>query len=244
MVLNDHCVYQQNILLSRKDQTFFANIYIAHISFEQLSHQVLDFLHKSEYAYYQTLMHKNRQYSFLLGRYCAKQTLAMAPFSMQSNLCEITPGVFGQPVIQSQENKNVQISIAHCGDKAAALAYPEAHPMGIDIEQCDDKNIEVMQKQMTIDELNLISRFINNKTEAITLLWTAKEALSKILRTGFMVPFSLLEISESSVEGDFFYCKFKNFHQYKSCSFKLNEHFISLVYPHQTKMQLDVFASQ
>lgn len=227
----------QKIRLLRKQTTLNASLCIIDISLEILESKTEIFLHPDEYIYLSTLPYTNRRHSYLLGRYCAKQALSTEPFSLLPTTYAITSGIFGQPIVTA--GKNIQVSIAHGDQLGAALAFPEQHPMGIDIEPINNNNLEVMQQQMTDDELKLISQYLTDETEAATLLWSAKEAISKVMRTGFMVPFTLFEIASCHIDGDYIYTQFKNFHQYQACSFKVNHHLCSIVYPRQTKMMLD-----
>jgi 4'-phosphopantetheinyl transferase EntD len=229
----------KKIQLYRKEKTYVATLCIADKSYEALSHQALHFLHPDEYVCYQALAHPNKKYSYLLGRYCAKQALSLPPFSVQPKDCAIVPGVFGQPVLVSPLY-NVHVCLTHCGSLGGALAYPEAHPMGIDIELMDEKKIPILKEQMTHEELAQVAYAIQDEAYATTLLWTIKEALSKIMRTGLMLPFTLLEISKIAVDGEFVYTQFKNFSQYQACSFMFNRHVCSLIYPRQTQIQLDL----
>lgn len=224
----------KNISLHRPSKTDYAALCIADNSYENLAELALDFLHPNEYAYFASLAHDNRKHTYLLGRYCAKQALTIEPFYLTPKQYAIMPGVFGQPIINSKSN--VQVSIAHTSTLGAAIAFPEAHPMGIDIELIDDKNQDFIEKEMTTDELALLTKHIANKAHATTLLWSAKEALAKIFRTGLMTPFHLFEISSCRIEGEFVYTQFKNFHQYQACSFPIEQHVCSIVYPRQTQI--------
>lgn len=231
-----HTSYPIKIPLHRKHAIFYASLCILAKPFEILEHDAADFLHPEEYVYFSTLQHRARKYSYLIGRYCAKQALSIEPFALKPSKYAITTGIFGQPIVSAA--KNIQVSIAHSITFGAALAFPEEHPMGIDIEPINDKNLDAKLMQMTPEELALMAKY-HQQTPAATLLWTAKEALSKIMRTGFMTPFSLFEISSCKIEGNFIYTYFKNFNQYQACSFLVNDHICSIVYPKQTKMLLD-----
>lgn len=109
----------------------------------------------------------------------------------------------------------------------------------LDIEHIDVNNKRFIKGQMTIEEINIASIHIRNEENLMSLLWTAKEALSKILKTGLMIPFKILEISAMHVDDGCYYTEFKNFYQYQSCSFQLENKFISIVYPRKTKIHLD-----
>ncbi len=227
---------QAPLVMLRTGKTYFSSLYITSISFEELFETQFDFLNADECTYFKSLQHQNRQYSYLLGRYCAKKALSAAPFNIPPTLCSIERGIFGQPIVKSP-SYNVQVCIAHSANIGAAIAYPEEHPMGIDLELIDDEYADTMRGEMTDEEFELAFHCTQNKTKAGALLWTAKEALSKILKTGRMMPFQLLEISSIRIENDFFYSQFKNFFQYQACSFILDGHFISIVYPGQTTIK-------
>ncbi len=227
----------KSISLHRPSNTDYAALCIADNSYEALTQLALDFLHPDEYAYFASLAHHNRKHTYLLGRYCAKQALTIEPFALVPKQYAIMSGIFGQPIISA--HTHAQVSIAHTSILGAALAFPEAQPMGIDIELIDNKNRDVIEKEMTHDELALIAKYITDKAYAATLLWTAKEALAKIMRTGLMTPFQLFEISSCTLEGEYVYTQFKHFHQYQACSFPIEQHMCSIVYPRETKLRFD-----
>lgn len=233
-------LFQETISMYRSEKIFFSNLCIASASYEALSSIAINFLHPDEFQYYSILPHESRKYSYLLGRYCAKKVLAMEPFKLRPQNSCIQSGVFKQPILISPLHCNVQICMSHCNTLGAALAYPEEHPMGIDIESINNKNTLSLKEQMTIDEMNIISSFMEDENHYVTLLWTVKEALSKVLKTGLMIPFKILEISSMHIDGECFYSQFKNFHQYQSCSFIVGDTFISMVYPKKTKICLNL----
>lgn len=233
-------LFQETISMYRAEKTFFANICIASFPYQTLSDTAINFLHPDEFQYYKDLSQERRKYSYLLGRYCAKKVLAREPFKLRPTYSFIKPGIFNQPIIISPDNCNVQVCMSHCNTLGAAIAYPEEHPMGIDIEPINNKNVLLLKEQMTMDEMNTISSFIEDKSHYLTLLWTVKEALSKVIKTGLMIPFKILEVSTMSFDNECFYSKFKNFHQYKASSFILEDTFISIVYPEKTKIHLNL----
>ncbi len=136
---------------------------------------------------------------------------------------------------------NLQVSISHTNELGAAIAFPEVVPMGIDTELICDTNEEALEVQMTPKELNLPNVFPNANPQ-LTLLWTVKEALSKVLRCGLLIPFELLEVKSISKLDNFFECQFVNFSQYKAHSFFMANNIIcSLVYPSEATLAFDDF---
>lgn len=76
----------------------------------------------------------------------------------------------------------------------------------------------------------------------LTLLWTAKEALSKVLRTGLMTPFEIFEISKIEINDNYTMCYYKNFTQYKAISFTVYKYMCSMVYPLKTRIKFDIYS--
>lgn len=199
------------------------------------------FLHPQERLYLNNLQHSKRQASYLLGRYCAKQALAiyyLNPMDLTS-IC-IEHGVFQQPVVHHPSYHKVQVSISHTDTLGAAIAFAETHPMAIDIETVCARKIEALKTQLTKAELELAA----DNTVCLIVLWTAKEALSKALKCGLMVDFKLLEINTLIPSGQFTISYFKHFYQYQARSFLLAGSICTLVYPRKTQLQLDISAIQ
>lgn len=209
-------------------------------SFEYLNSASELFLHPKEKAYLKKLVHSRRQKSFLLGRYCSKQAVACDINHKVLTDTLIENGIFQQPVVYHPYHSNIQVSISHTDLLEAALSFPETHPMAIDIETMCATKMTVMQTQMTSDERNLSSAFSENEIALTTLLWTAKEALSKVLKCGCMIPFELLEIETLNDSNHFIMSYFKNFHQYQSLSFMVADTFCSIVYPKKTELKIDL----
>lgn len=62
----------------------------------------------------------------------------------------------------------------------------------------------------------------NTLKVAYTLLWNIKESLSKIIKTGLMIDFKILELESIELENGYHVGYFKNFPQYKSVSLIIN----------------------
>ena len=113
-------------------------------------------------------------------------------------------------------------------------------PLGVDLEKIDSGNIEVLENQMSTMEKK-ISLLPLPRAARVTLIWTAKEALSKVLKTGLITPLEVFEIEKfehlasNCVAG---YYKF--FPQYKVVSFIVKGYICSIVYPAVTKKCFDI----
>ena len=203
-----------------------------------------DILHHEEMAYFQTLKFEKRRNSYLIGRYAAKQ--ALAAFSKEKDLGKIIIqwGILNQPIVSYLYNNNIQVSITHCNEIGAAVAFPETHPMGIDIEKVNSDSRNVLENQITQREKELIRNSSCSYDRMLTVFWTVKEALSKTLKTGLTTPLSIFELSRIELNHDHAISFFENFGQYKAISFNLSSFVCSLVYPKNAEIEIDIEAIQ
>lgn len=232
-------IYINKFDLIRPENKYKAAICYSFFPYMTDYKETIQYLHPQERKYFNSLTFENRIRSYLMGRIVAKQ--AVAALIGEKNLTNIIiqSGIYTQPVVVSSK-QNIQVSITHCDDFGAGLAFPEAHPMGIDLEMinCDKRN--VLEKQITRSEKELIIFSPFSCVAGLTLLWTAKEALSKVLKTGLMTPFEIFEISKIEFHDDYAICYYKNFAQYKAISFTIHRYMCSVVHPLKTKIQLDI----
>jgi len=237
--LQTNCIssltYIEMLRLKRPHSLFKAYLCISMLSLSDLMGEKNKFLHPVEREYLDSLSFKRRQKSFLIGRYCAKQ--ALSAYFNESNMSDIliNNGVFKHPTVQYVSKENIQISISHSNECGGAIAFPEEHPMAIDIEKIDQKKTEVIKSQCTIEELNLIKSLAAADITQLTILWTVKEALSKVLKCGMMSPFTIFEINHTRSESDYFVFGFKNFSQYKCISFIIEKFAFSIILPKKTE---------
>ncbi len=198
------------------------------------------FLHPNELAYYQRLPARQRQQSYLLGRYTAKQALTTFLETTDPTHIEVAPGIFTQPIVKFPTPEPVAVSISHAGDFACALAFAQIHPMALDIEPLNQENIGAMQSQILPQEWQDPQLRSIPEVTRCTVIWTAKEALSKILKCGMMSPFSIFETTELRQEASGYVGEYRNFGQYKFCAWVMNNHVVSIALPKRTTMDLDV----
>ncbi len=202
--------------------------------------ETIKYLHVKELEYYLKLTYEQRVKSYLAGRYAAKK--AVSSFVQEENLDQILieQGVFHQPIIVHTHANNIQVSITHCDDLGAAIAFPEALPMGIDIERISVKRKGILKSQMTEREKEIIKPFPYSEEVMLTLLWTAKESLSKILKTGLTIPLEILEVSKLEVKGNTVHGYFNNLSQYCVSSLMFGEYVCSIAYPKNILLSLEV----
>jgi phosphopantetheinyl transferase len=107
--------------------------------------------------------------------------------------------------------------------------------MGIDIEQITHKYLKVMHDQVTTKEKALLRGVQLDDIRGYALLWSMKESLSKVIRTGMTIDLSLLEVSTLSMKGiREFAGTFSRFGQYQAVSCYLGDYVVSITLPKQS----------
>ena len=205
-----------------------------------LSASRAEWIHPDEEHQFQHAGVPKRQTDYLRGRFCAKAALgALVGGLVARDVC-VTGGVFGQPVVRGPGVANQQVSIAHSGDWAAALAFDEAHPMAIDIESHDAHHEATIRREVSTSELTALARAGIAEPLSLTLLWAAKESLAKVLRTGLMAPLSFYEVAAvEPAEGGGVTCEYRHFTQYKSQCGILGKLAVAIALPRKSFLQLD-----
>lgn len=241
MKVKSRNIYIDELNLVRSENSFKAALCCCYFSGKTDYEGVIPYLHSYERNYFNTLKFQKRARSYLMGRFVAKQAVAL--LTDEENLANILiqSGVFTQPIVASSET-NTQVSITHCDDFGAALAFPEAHPMGIDLEIINSKQRATLEGQVTELEKQQIVSLPIVYDVGLTLLWTAKEALSKVLKTGLMTPFDIFEVSKMELYDHYIMCYYKNFPQYKVICFTISNYMCSIAYPLKTELRFNPYA--
>ncbi|WP_339254513.1 4'-phosphopantetheinyl transferase superfamily protein [Paenibacillus sp. FSL P2-0136] len=192
-------------------------------------------LHPQEMNYYKGLITDKRIFSYMIGRYVAKRSVSLLTEERLLERIWIDQGILNQPILRYANLCNHQVSISHSGGLAVGLVYPESFPMGIDLEVTPSlRKANLIKSYMTESEIMLAKRIIFPFNEVITLLWTMKEALSKVLRVGLTTPLSLLEINKLELSSKGFVTgSYTHFTQYSSYSYIGEEFISSIVVPKQ-----------
>jgi 4'-phosphopantetheinyl transferase len=232
--------FTTNIEMKRGDKTYLSSFaFIENCSKLKLQ-QVESALHSIEYQRYKSFTTDVRKVSFLLGRYCAKKAIASL-FNIKSlNQIYIDSGIFNQPIIKLPNIPNMRVSISHDGVSAVALAFPEEHPMGIDIESIDEDKCAEISTYFTTHEKTLHQGINHSKSQIDTILWTAKESLSKVLKTGLTTGLEIMEVeSLEKINQRYFRGTFTHFCQYQTISIIHSNKVITLLLPRKSNVELD-----
>lgn len=234
-------MFSDSILkLIRKDKLYLASYSIIKNDLQNLEKQV-DLLHENEIKQFEMYGFNRVKHSYLLGRISAKIALSnLYPDERTSSFC-IDNGIFDFPIVKSKINYNLSVGIAHCDDMGVSIAFPDVHPMGVDLEKIDSKRIGTMKSCLNNNEIVLLQQLKLDNEIGYTLIWTIKEALSKILRTGFSLNFQALEIGEIKFSDTIFECTFQNLIQYKAVSYLSGGYILTVVLPAATEVNLSAF---
>lgn len=172
-----------------------------------------------------------RKLEYIFSRIAVKKAVTYITNSTAYKSIKVIKGVLWHPVVISNSTSNISVSISHCDNYAVALAFSEVFPCGIDIEIINIKNIKVIQRVITIKEMEIINELDCLESNKYTILWTAKEAMSKVIKTGMTCGFELFEIKNIFVKDDIYYGFYKNFAQYMFISKKIDNCILSIVCP-------------
>ncbi|MEK4042686.1 4'-phosphopantetheinyl transferase superfamily protein [Paenibacillus sp. FSL H8-0048] len=188
----------------------------------------LDYLSAAEKEQYFGFQYPRRRNSYLLGKLAAK----MAAAGEEDDLAgiQIEHGILCQPIVSGSTRR---ITITHCDGLGAAVDYDPRLMAGVDIELVDEKAVEGIRRITSKQEEELIKESgpLLALPNFLTLLWTAKEAMSKVIQTGFTVPTELFEVKSCSRSGRGAISQFKNFTQFKAISVLREEYVFTIVLP-------------
>ena len=175
-----------------------------------------------------------RQQAFLKGRYLAKKVASVYLNNQNYQQYGISAGIFGQPILTGNQPHKAGVSISHSAGVAACIVFDEAHPMAIDLEMIDLEKALSIKDQLSQHELNMCRKLEESRPLSYMRLWSMKEALSKVLKTGLSMEFKVLEFEALDSSGGRVTGYFRNFMQYKAISWISEGYVWSMALPAQS----------
>ncbi len=228
----------RELCLQRENAGYAAALCLTRATPPELSPWAPHLLHPSERARAATFRAERRRDGFLGGRIAAKLALQrLRPGLDGAGTCIFT-GVFGQPIVEGPAAAGLQVTISHAEGLAGAVAFPEAHPVGFDLERIRPELEATIRSQLTSREHALLPGLPFDPATGCTLLWTIKESLAKVLKCGLMTPLSILELESLDASGPTVVATFAHFGQYRTESIVGSECVLSLALPRNTAMEL------
>lgn len=212
-----------------------AGLCVVMASTEALQEEQRHFLHGQELAAAERMQVKKRRGDFIRGRYACKRAITALCPSIEAASIHIGAGVFGQPILKPPNTLGLQLSLSHSERIGIALAVEEGHPMALDIEIISADRAGVIERALTTHEIALVAHTELPPTQALTMLWSMKEALSKVLKCGLTSPFHVLEVATLEHSGAQLTASFRHFTQYQAIAFALGQHACAIVLPRATQ---------
>lgn len=156
--------------------------------------KVGEILHDKEKEHYYSIECVKRKKSYLFGRYCIKRAMTLNGMTKKQREVCIDYGEFNHPIVIHGNEKNIQVSLSHSNDVAAALLFTQKYILGIDIEKIINESANIMSEILFDKERNFIQK--ENENIILVSMWSAKEALAKSLKIGFSASFKIFEICD------------------------------------------------
>jgi phosphopantetheinyl transferase (holo-ACP synthase) len=226
--INFDKIFLKNIELKFyfNSKNFRAILTICNYKYEYLLKNIDQYLTKEEKDKF-SLLSNSFKYNYLLGRFTAKNAITRL-LNNNNNILDFTidNSILGNPIVKGKDSNNMSISLTHSDNIAASVAFSDYFPMAIDMEKIDIDRANSIKTQLTKFELIEIA----NSSKNLMILWTAKEALSKILKTGLMVDLKLFEITNIIIKDNHYICFFKSFPQYECHSYIVNNYIFSVIF--------------
>ena len=176
---------------------------------------------------------------FLLGRLAAKRALGALLEEPDLRRIEIRSGIYGQPLVDHPRAGSTEITVSHSQGRAVALAFPAAYPMGIDLETLSAISAPTILGELEASPAELAWLATGGVAEAAAcgVLWTAREALGKALKTGLNSPLGILALTGIQAAGEQAWAsRYLNFPQCRCLSQVKNGRVLSLAMPGDTRL--------
>jgi len=144
-----------------------------------------------ELARFRTFAVDRGRHAFLQGRLAAKTAVRamlgrLDPAArFDPRRVEVENDLLGRPLVHGAPGLGV--SLSHCRDAAAAVAFPLDLPLGLDLERVRPQNVLALADRFAPEELAMACCATPPGVHAalpLTLLWCLKEALGKLLGCG------------------------------------------------------------
>jgi phosphopantetheinyl transferase len=141
-----------------------------------------DWLSPAEAAAFERLKIEKRRLDWLAGRIAAKRALRATRPGLDARRIEILTAPEGKPFVRLPEGPGPEISIAHSAAGGVCAVSTNVSPVGVDIESIGTHGLATLalfvHPTETMPEGAQPARWQ-------TKLWTAKEAVLKLLGVGF-----------------------------------------------------------
>ncbi len=190
---------------------------------------------QSEFGQASTFRFAPRREDFFLGRLAAKLALSASLGESDASSISVSNGVLGQPSVCYARPHSTEVTLTHSLGQAIALAFPQGCPMGIDLEAITEDRVKTMREELVLSrqEHQWVHSGSMDPGALRVVLWTAREALGKVLRCGLGCPpetFALEDLTSSGQEGGWV-GNYGTFRQYKCLSWVGSQRVFTIALP-------------
>lgn len=222
-------IYQLNFVREKENYTAYLSI-----CGKSVLSKTPSCLSAGEILHYNTY-NGTRKVEYFLSRMLTKDLVRRFYIYKKWQEIEVLKGIFGQPILRDVGcGKNLHLSIAHKKDLIGSLVFDAEHPLGLDIELVCVNPASLLK---VIDE-NEIQELGQIGLSAIHA-WSAKEALSKILRCGYTVDFSFFKIKNVQQQESSYCGEYVHFPQYRFTGFIAKEHVLTIAFPRKSSISIE-----
>jgi len=194
---------------------------------------LLDLLHPDEICCSKYISSPQAHLNFYLSHISAKRAFMQWKPQEPANQINLLHGSFSQPYMSCHSIQNLSISITHCHNIGVSVSFSEEYLIGIDLEKQEERINRVVSKLLTNQERQIQNDLSTNCTIASTVLWTAKEALSKALKIGFFADMKIYEINNAVYNSGYIVSSFRFFPQFKAYSVPVKDFVFTVVLPYE-----------
>jgi len=223
------------VLLDKQEKNGHCAIVLAICSSTEIPGLTLSkYLHTTELCKANSSNSKKDNNHYSLGRIAAKRALGELDSNQSHCSFAIKKGKFGEPLVDHLPGNNLAVSISHCANLGAAIAFPTEIQMGIDIEKyrgVSQRRLAAAYTVLTASERKLLwDRHPLAQTLPL-MLWTMKEALAKSLKCGMSGLDTLVCKTVSYTTDNQGQVSFVNYSQFRGFYFIASRYIMSLVLP-------------
>ncbi|MEM7086664.1 MAG: 4'-phosphopantetheinyl transferase superfamily protein [Bacteroidota bacterium] len=196
----------------------------------------IDKLHVKEQNQLEQKITDGAKNSFFLSRMAVKMALSQLTGGNENDTW-VDHGVFGFPVLETNPN-GFEITLAHTESSGFAACFDQRDKIGVDIEKIAETKVAIIETALTTSELKLVENKASERSKYLHLIWAAREALSKALQTGFLIPLELLSVLSIEKKNDFYTIKFKHFSLFQVVAFQLNTSICTIAFPERCDLDI------
>jgi len=184
-------------------------------------------LHALEYNKLMSLKNSKRRNEFVASRLLMKK---LAGENMIPSLYIAHQPNEGSPYgIQNMDGtkKKWELSISHSKNWVCCALSDTIHPVGVDIEPVS-RRIPIRLKDRFLHTNEQGHKHYLAEQEPVIKLWTLKEAVVKLLKTGLRTNLNSIELRR--LGDNLFKAQYRSHPEIQVISIKRNEHFIALAF--------------